>query len=209
MAKITPITEQFQHFLQEMKESFWGDLYDRHQAGLESSFSRRSRSDCGICTVAGERTSAVRRRRATTTTATYERDFVARFGTLRCALPGSPGRGTFCLPRGVCPVHAPDRAPEAGKLYWDAKWPSDGYPLQSADGQGFSVSFIPGRLTDHHLLDDKYIYRLRMMSSVSSPQQWKLDAGAKLAGYVFLVPACRPSDRLGGGGRTMVGKPHH
>ena len=27
MAKIIPITEHFQHFLAEMKESFWGDLY--------------------------------------------------------------------------------------------------------------------------------------------------------------------------------------
>jgi hypothetical protein len=27
MAKIIPITEHFQHFLQEMKESLWGDVY--------------------------------------------------------------------------------------------------------------------------------------------------------------------------------------
>ncbi len=27
MAKIIPITEHYQHFLAEMKESFWGDLY--------------------------------------------------------------------------------------------------------------------------------------------------------------------------------------
>jgi hypothetical protein len=31
MAKITPITEQFQHFLAEMKESFWGELNGRTQ----------------------------------------------------------------------------------------------------------------------------------------------------------------------------------
>ena len=29
MAKITPITEHFQHFLVDLKESFWGDLYDQ------------------------------------------------------------------------------------------------------------------------------------------------------------------------------------
>ena len=29
MAKIIPITEHFQHFLAEMKESFWGDGYDQ------------------------------------------------------------------------------------------------------------------------------------------------------------------------------------
>src|SRR5438045_8199515 len=27
VAKITPITEHFQHFLADMKESFWGDVY--------------------------------------------------------------------------------------------------------------------------------------------------------------------------------------
>ena len=27
MAKIIPITEHYQHFLAEMKESFWGDVY--------------------------------------------------------------------------------------------------------------------------------------------------------------------------------------
>ena len=27
MAKITPITEHFQHFLADMQESFWGDVY--------------------------------------------------------------------------------------------------------------------------------------------------------------------------------------
>jgi len=27
MAKIVPITEHYQHFLAEMKESFWGDVY--------------------------------------------------------------------------------------------------------------------------------------------------------------------------------------
>ena len=27
MGKVTPFTEQFQHFLAELKDSFWGDLY--------------------------------------------------------------------------------------------------------------------------------------------------------------------------------------
>ncbi len=27
MAKIIPITEHFQHFVSEMQDSFWGDLY--------------------------------------------------------------------------------------------------------------------------------------------------------------------------------------
>jgi hypothetical protein len=48
MAKVTPISEHFQHFLAEMKESFSGDLYGRTQAAwkqfLEAdSLERRDR----------------------------------------------------------------------------------------------------------------------------------------------------------------------
>ena len=66
--------------------------------------------------------------------------------------------------RDACPVHGSDRSAQPGKLYFDARWPSDQYPLQDPDGNGFSVAFIPGRLSEHNLLDDKYVYRLRMMS---------------------------------------------
>jgi hypothetical protein len=61
-------------------------------------------------------------------------------------------------------VHGAARSASPGKLYWDARWPSDQYPLRDPDGNGFSVAFIPGRLADHNLLDDRYVYRLRMMS---------------------------------------------
>jgi hypothetical protein len=33
--KVTPITEQYQHFVQELKESFWGDLYRGGQQALK------------------------------------------------------------------------------------------------------------------------------------------------------------------------------
>jgi hypothetical protein len=45
--------------------------------------------------------------------------------------------------RGACPVHGAERCAMAGKLYWDARWPSDQYPLQDSHGNGFSVAFIP------------------------------------------------------------------
>ena len=32
MGKLTPITEQFQHFVEGLKESFWGDLNRRFRA---------------------------------------------------------------------------------------------------------------------------------------------------------------------------------
>ena len=93
--------------------------------------------------------------------------------------PGSTGAAwhkTMFL-RDACPVHSPDGCAEPGKLYWDARWPSDQYPLQDPDGNGFSVAFIPGRLRDHNLLDEKYVYRLRMMSgSLSAAMEQGLSA---------------------------------
>jgi hypothetical protein len=65
-------------------------------------------------------------------------------------------------------AHSPLQCAEPGKLYWDASWPSDQQPLKDDDGNGFSVAFIPGRLTDHNLLDAKYVYRLRGMSGFLS-----------------------------------------
>jgi len=56
--------------------------------------------------------------------------------------------------------------------------------LQSEDGQGFSVAFIPGRLTDHQLLDDKYILRLRMMSGSLAPAM-ETGCWCELAGMYF------------------------
>ena len=46
MAKIVPITEHFQHFLAEMKESFWGDLYGQTRR-RGNSFSSCSRNESG------------------------------------------------------------------------------------------------------------------------------------------------------------------
>src|SRR5215471_3421916 len=88
---------------------------------------------------------------------------------LRVRLASNPGNAGAAwhkamFLRDACPVHGSDRSAQPGKLYFDARWPSDQYPLQDPDGNGFSVAFIPGRLSEHNLLDDKYVYRLRMMS---------------------------------------------
>ena len=44
MAKITPIrvTEQFQHFLEELKESFWGDLYGKTRQAWKKFWEAQS-----------------------------------------------------------------------------------------------------------------------------------------------------------------------
>jgi Terminase large subunit, T4likevirus-type, N-terminal len=60
--------------------------------------------------------------------------------------------------RGHCPVHNPGQAAQPGELYRDRSWPSDGEAIP------FSVAFIPGKLSDHNLLDANYSKRLHMMS---------------------------------------------
>ena len=38
MQKLAPATEQFQHFVNNLRESFWGDLNGRTREGLEEIF---------------------------------------------------------------------------------------------------------------------------------------------------------------------------
>ena len=38
MAKIIPIDEHFQHFLAEMKDSFWGDVYGQTRQAVAEIF---------------------------------------------------------------------------------------------------------------------------------------------------------------------------
>ncbi len=38
MAKVTPISEHFQHFLAEMKETLWGDLYGQTKLAWQRFF---------------------------------------------------------------------------------------------------------------------------------------------------------------------------
>ena len=40
--KVAPITEQYQHFVRELKESFWGDLYQGGQQALKEILEAES-----------------------------------------------------------------------------------------------------------------------------------------------------------------------
>jgi hypothetical protein len=64
--------------------------------------------------------------------------------------------------RGHCPVHNRQQAAQPGELYRDCCWPSDNQPIP------FSVAFIPGKLSDHNLLDRNYAQRLHMMAGGSA-----------------------------------------
>ena len=97
------------------------------------------------------------------------RNILGRFSStdpdlrLRMRLTSNPGNvgaawhQTLFL-RGHCPVHNPRDAAQPGQLYRDRCWPSDGEAIP------FSVAFIPGKLSDHNLLDANYSKRLHMMS---------------------------------------------
>ena len=69
MAKVTPITEHFQHFLSEMKESFWGDLQGETQLAWKR-FSSCSRSGSATVYMASSATNGRRGRGRTIATAT-------------------------------------------------------------------------------------------------------------------------------------------
>lgn len=63
--------------------------------------------------------------------------------------------------RGHCPVHEAAQCSVPGELYYDRTW-SDGEPIP------FSVAFIPGKMSDHNLLDADYAKRVSMMDGGSA-----------------------------------------
>jgi transposase-like protein len=82
MAKIISIDEHFQHFLGEMKESFWGDLYGQTRQAWQRFFELESerQRDRFSGWAPYERRRGKRRHYRN---GYYERDFVTRFGTIR------------------------------------------------------------------------------------------------------------------------------
>ncbi len=97
MEKVTPITERFQHFVEEVKESFWGDLYGKtrlawKQFWEEESVRERERY---VGTESYERAEERRDYR----NGYYERDFVTRLGRLRLRI--ARARGKNFLPAGL------------------------------------------------------------------------------------------------------------
>ncbi len=98
MAKLTPMTEQFQHFLDEVKEDFWGDVYSKTKLAWKRYFETESQRQrdryCGFGWYerGGQRKREYRN-------GYYERDFVTRFGTLRLRIARS--RNKNFLPKGL------------------------------------------------------------------------------------------------------------
>ena len=82
MAKVTSITEHYQHFLRASKESFWGDLYGQTQLAWKGFFELQSERERDRYSGAG-RYEREAKQRKDYRNGYYERDFLTRFGTIR------------------------------------------------------------------------------------------------------------------------------
>jgi putative transposase len=91
MAKIIRITEHFQHFVEEVKESFWGDLQGETQRAAKKLFELLSERERDRYMVSARYVRS--KTRTDHRNGYYLRDFVTRFGTLRLRIARSRKRG--------------------------------------------------------------------------------------------------------------------
>ena len=91
MAKVTPITEQFQHFVSELKESFWSDLQGQVQQSMGRLFELLSERQRDL--YMGSPRHSRQKPRRDYRNGYYERDFVSRFGSLRLRIARPRQRG--------------------------------------------------------------------------------------------------------------------
>jgi len=94
MAKITPIraTEQFQHFLEDLKESFWGDLYGQTRQAWKRFWDQQSMRERDSYMQSGWHDRVERAARRDYRNGFYERDYVTRLGTIRLRIARARGR---------------------------------------------------------------------------------------------------------------------
>jgi len=115
MAKIISIDEHFQHFLSDLKESFWGDLESKTKLAwkhfLEAESERmRDRFAVFDSYQRGQRPASHYRN------GYYKRDFVTRFGSIRLRI--ARARGKSFLPQALEKFQR--RAPELALLIREA-----------------------------------------------------------------------------------------
>jgi putative transposase len=91
MAKVTPITEHFQHFVKDLQESFWGDLQGQVQQSAQKFFELLSERQRDLYMVSARY--ARPEQRKDYRNGYYTRDFVTRFGTLRLRIARTRKKG--------------------------------------------------------------------------------------------------------------------
>lgn len=81
MRTVAPMTEQFQHFVRDLKETFWGDVYGKARGALEEFLAQESarQRDQSVRSEPWKQAATRRGQR----NGFYWRDFVTRLGTLR------------------------------------------------------------------------------------------------------------------------------
>jgi putative transposase len=115
MTKIVSITEHFQHFLSDLKESFWGDLEGRTKLAWKHLFESESERLRDRYAVLDSYERGPRQPRQYRN-GYYERDFVTRFGTLRLRI--ARARDRSFLPPAINKFQR--RAPEVALLIREA-----------------------------------------------------------------------------------------
>jgi putative transposase len=91
MAKVTPITEHFQHFVKDLQESFWGDLQGQVRQSAQKFFDLLSERQRDLYMVSPRY--ARPEQRKDYRNGYYTRDFVTRFGTLRLRIARTRKKG--------------------------------------------------------------------------------------------------------------------
>jgi putative transposase len=91
MAKVTPITEHFQHFVKDLQENFWGDLQGQVQQSARKFFELLSERQRDLYMVSPRY--ARPEQRKDYRNGYYTRDFVTRFGTLRLRIARTRKKG--------------------------------------------------------------------------------------------------------------------
>jgi len=101
MAKITPIrvTEQFQHFVRDLQESFWGDLYGKTRQAWKKFWDAESQRERDSYMQSGWHDRVEPAERQDYRNGFYERDYVTRLGTIRLRIARTRGRNF--LPKGL------------------------------------------------------------------------------------------------------------
>ena len=97
MAKVTEITEHFQHFVSELQDSFWGDMYGRTRVAWQQFWNTESlrARDQWMELDPYQRADGEREYR----NGFYERDYVTRMGTIRLRIART--RNKNFLPAGL------------------------------------------------------------------------------------------------------------
>jgi len=97
MAKVTEITEHFQHFVSELQDSFWGDMYGRTRVAWRQFWNTESlrARDQWMELDPYQRADGVWEYR----NGFYERDYVTRMGTIRLRIART--RNKNFLPAGL------------------------------------------------------------------------------------------------------------